>query len=59
MNVLVFLGGTWKDGGNGHEEGMETVDLGGGLRTCHGRGTGSNVVLKPNCYIVVGFLYFT
>ena len=24
-------------GSNGHEEGMEAVDLGGGLRTPHGR----------------------
>ena len=28
--VLVFWGGTWTDGGNGHEEGMEAVDLGAG-----------------------------
>ena len=33
----------------GHEEGMEAVDLGGGLRTWHGRGTGRIEVLKPNC----------
>ena len=34
--VLVFLGGTWKDWGAMDmrtEEGMEGVDLGGGLRT--------------------------
>ena len=31
-----------------HDKGMEVVDLRGGLRTWHGRGTGRNVVLKPN-----------
>ena len=33
-------------GSDGHEEGMEAVDLGGGLRTWHGRGTGRNAVLN-------------
>ena len=37
-------------GSYGHEEGMEVVDLGDGLRTWHGRSTGRNEVLKPNCY---------
>ena len=45
-------------GCNRNEKGMEGVDLGSGLRTWHGRGTGRNEVLKPNCYIVAGFFYF-
>ena len=44
-------------GCNRNEKGMEGVDLGSGLGTWHGRGTGRNEVLKPNCYIVAGFFY--
>ena len=49
-------------GSDGHEERLEGVDLrggGGGLNTWHGRGTGRNEVLKPNCYIVASLFYFT
>ena len=44
-------------GSDGHEEGMEGVDLGAGWEP--GKGTGRNEVLKPNCYIVAGLFYFT
>ena len=60
LYVLVFLGGTWKDGErhDGQEEGIKGDDLGGWLRTWYGRGTGRNEVLEPNCYIVAGLFCF-
>ena len=38
-------------GSDGHEEGMEGVDLGGRLRTRSGDGKEWSIK-KPNCYIV-------
>ena len=55
VHVLVFLGYTWKDGGDGHEEGIKGVDLG-----CELRRVGVRLGIKYNqtaIHIAV-WLYF-